>query len=159
MVNAKQSDKDFHLHNSFTYWISRLASLMQEHFNEALQQYDVTWPQWMVLNVLHHQLASTPAQVAENIGIDRSAITRLVDRLEKKDLVVRQHDGLDRRSIKLHLTGRGSHLIHTLNDTANTHQQRFLAQLPSTEYRGLKGNIQKMLRAGGLDTTQLWRRL
>ncbi|TQV81287.1 MarR family transcriptional regulator [Exilibacterium tricleocarpae] len=159
MVSGKQADKEFHLHNSFTYWISRLASLMQEHFNESLQQHDVTWPQWMVLNVLYHRLATTPAQVAANIGIDRSAITRLVDRLEKKGLVQRQHDGLDRRSIRLLLTERGSRLIHTLNDSANAHQRRFLEHLPSTEYRGLKGNIQKMLRAGGLDTTTLWRRI
>ncbi len=159
MPSGSQADSEFHLHNSFTYWISRLASLMQERFNEALQQHDVTWPQWMVLNVLHHQLAATPAQVAENIGIDRSAITRLVDRLEKKDLVRRQHDGLDRRSIRLLLTLRGEQLMHTLNASACIHQQGFLEQLPKTEYRGLKGNIQKMLRAGGLETISLWKHI
>jgi DNA-binding MarR family transcriptional regulator len=59
----------------------------------------VTWPQWLVMNVLFHQMADTPAQLAEEIGIDRSAITRLLDRLEAKACVRREHDKIDRRSI------------------------------------------------------------
>lgn len=39
-------------------------------------------PQWMILNVLHHQWAKTPTRVADNIGVDRSAVTWLLDRFE-----------------------------------------------------------------------------
>jgi len=156
-MNRMIRDTDFHLHNSFTFWISRLASLMQEQFNQQLEEQGVTWPQWMVLNVLHHGLAKTPAQIAENIGVDRSAITRLVDRLEKKGLVERQHDGLDRRSIQVAMTAGGRRLMVELNLLAHSHQEQFLSELPSTEFRGLKGNIQKMLRAGGVETAVLWK--
>lgn len=153
------SEQEYHLHNSFTYWISRLASLMQEQFTQSLQEHDVTWPQWMLLNVLHHKLAVTPAQIADKIGIDRSAITRLVDRLEKKGMVERYHDGLDRRSVKILLTQTGKRAMAALNDAARQHQEKFLQQLPNTEYRGLKGNIQKMLRAGGVETAEMWKHI
>ena len=148
---------DFQLHNSFTFWISRLASLMQDQFNKELDALDVTWPQWMVMNVLAHKLAETPAQVAENLGVDRSAITRLVDRLEKKGLVERLHDGLDRRSIRVILTRAGADIVQELDQSADEHQQRFLSQLHNTEYRAFKGNLQKLLRAGGVETSMTWK--
>lgn len=150
---------DFLLHNSFTYWISRLSSLMQEQFNQQLKEEEVTWPQWMVLNVLQQGLAKTPAGIAENIGIDRSAITRLLDRLEKKSLINREHDKLDRRSVNVHITDNGSELMSKLNQAAKAHQEHFLSSLHATEYRSFKGNLQKMLRLGGVDSLPLWKQV
>lgn len=153
------SRPDFMLHNSYTYWISRLASLMQEQFNQRLKQEEVTWPQWMVLNVLQQGLAKTPASIAENIGIDRSAVTRLLDRLEKKHLVLREHDKLDRRSVNVYITDTGKDLMGNLNQVAREHQEYFLSSLHATEYRHLKGNLQKLLRLGGVDSLPLWKQL
>ncbi len=147
----------FQLHNSYTFWISRLASVMQDKFNKELDTLDVTWPQWMVMNVLTHDLANTPAHIADQIGVDRSAVTRLVDRLEKKGLVVREHDGLDRRSVKIHITAPGKLMVKHLDEAAERHQKKFLDELLNTEHRALKGNIQKLLRAGGVETALLWR--
>lgn len=151
-------EKDFHLHNSFVFWIHRLSGLMQDHFNQQLRECEVTWPQWMVLNVLYHQMGQTPAQIAECIGIDRSAITRLVDRLESKNLVEREHDKLDRRSINVHITPVGKQMIARINDLAYQHQTHFLSGLHSSEQRALKGELQKMLRVGGIDTVDTWKR-
>lgn len=147
----------FQLHNSYTFWISRLASVMQDKFNKELDTLDVTWPQWMVMNVLTHELANTPAHIADQIGVDRSAVTRLIDRLEKKGLVVREHDGLDRRSVKIHITASGKLVVKHLDEAAERHQEKFLNELLNTEHRALKGNLQKLLRAGGVETATLWR--
>ncbi|GAB1266192.1 MarR family transcriptional regulator [Aurantivibrio infirmus] len=158
-MKPNSSNDDFLIHNSYTFWISRLANLMQEHFNQRLKEEDVTWPQWMVLNVLDQKLATTPAAIASNIGVDRSAVTRLLDRLENKGLISREHDKLDRRSINIDITERGQDLMATLNHMAREHQEHFLSQLHNTEYRSLKGNIQKMLRLGGIDTSSQWKQL
>lgn len=153
----RPSAKGFQLHNSFTFWIARLAGAMREAFNRELDEHQVSWPQWMILNVLFHELAETPAQIADNIAVDRSAVTRLLDRLAEKQLLERVHDGLDRRSVKVHLTAAGKNLIDELNRAAEDHQNRFLNQLHPTELRAFKGNIQKMLRAADIDSMPLWR--
>ena len=159
MSAPAHTQRDFHLHNSFTFWIGRLASVMKDAFNQKLASWDVTYPQWMILNVLHHQLATTPAQIAENVGVDRSAVTRLLDRLEAKNLVERMHDGLDRRSVKILMTRQGAALMDELNEAAREHQQLFLSQMHPTELRAFKTNVQKLLRAGDIDTASLWRHL
>jgi DNA-binding MarR family transcriptional regulator len=153
------NEPDFVLHNSYTFWISRLAALMQEEFNRRLQGEDVSWPQWMVLNVLAQQIATTPATIADNIGVDRSAVTRLLDRLEKKGLVLREHDKLDRRSVNVLLTDTGRKIMARLNGLAREHQEHFLASMHNTEHRSFKGNIQKLLKLAGVDSIRVWKQL
>ncbi|WP_339897998.1 MarR family transcriptional regulator [uncultured Gilvimarinus sp.] len=150
---------NFELHGSYTYWISRLASVMRESFNAALKDAGVSWPQWMALNCLHHRQAQTPAALAECLGVDRSAITRLLDRLADKGLVVRDHDDGDRRSIRVSLTAVGSDKMTAIDAAARQHQSNFLSHLPATEVRAFKGNLQKLLRAGGVETATVWRSL
>lgn len=149
---------NFTIHNSFSFWISRLNSILQESFNQQLSAYQVTWSQWLVLNILHHQMAGTPAQIAEEMGVDRSAVTRLLDRLEDKAYIERQHDKLDRRSVNIRLTGEGAKLMEELNQRAYDHQQAFLVDLHRSERRGFKGELQKILRASGIETTNIWQR-
>ncbi|MGQ9425369.1 MarR family winged helix-turn-helix transcriptional regulator [Gilvimarinus sp. F26214L] len=157
MSVSNAQNGDFLIHNSYTFWISRLASLMQEEFNHRLAGEGVTWPQWMVLNVLHHQLAGTPAMIADTVGVDRSAVTRLLDRLEKKELLLREHDKLDRRSVKVRMTASGQALVARLNHLAHEHQEHFLNSMHKTEHRGFKGNVQKLLKLAGVDSIRLWK--
>jgi len=124
----KNMPKDLHLHNSFAFWINRLSNILQDSFNQQLKSYDITWPQWLILNILHNQMASTPALLAENMGVDRSGVTRLLDRLEAKGYVEREHDKLDRRSVKIHLTQKGQNIMADINQAAYDHQQAFLEE-------------------------------
>lgn len=47
------------------------------------------------------------SQMGQGLMLDKSAITGLVDRLEKKGMIERRKDPADRRAIRLHLTRRG----------------------------------------------------
>ena len=150
---------NFLLHNSFAFWAYRLNNLLQERFNEQLKSFDITWPQWMILNVLDNGEGHTPAFVANQMGVDRSGVTRLLDRLEAKEYVVREHDRLDRRSVKLALSEKGKQAIGDINQQANQHQEAFLAELHISERRALKKELQKILKTCGVDTTTLWQRI
>lgn len=157
MAPQSQSPEPLRLHNSYTFWISRLASAMQEQFNRDLEAMDVTWPQWMVMNVLNHSGVDTPAKIAEHIGVDRSAVTRLLDRLEKKGFLHRVNDQVDRRSVKVEITEPGKMLLTHMDQLAEKHQRSFLGELHPTEYRAFKNNLQKLLRAAEVETAHLWK--
>jgi len=150
---------DFKLHNSFAFWIYRLNNVLQDAFNQQMQDHDISWPQWMVLNVLDAGVASTPAVIADHLGADRSGITRLLDRLETKGFVIREHDKLDRRSINLSMTSKGESLMAEINSKARQHQQQFLSELHLSERRGFKKELQKMLKVSGVDTAPIWQRI
>lgn len=150
---------DCQLFNNLTFWLNRLATQMRESANEAFREHDITWPQWMVLNLLHSQVAATPAEIADTLGIDRSAATRLLDRLEEKAHVERVHDRGDRRRVNIGLTASGRALMESLNHLADRQQEDFLSHLPATELRVFKSHVQKLLRAGGVESRHLWRQI
>lgn len=154
-----RSDSDCQLFNNLTFWVSRLAARMKEDANATFKAHNITWPQWMVLNLLHGDAAATPAEIADTIGIDRSAVTRLLDRLEEKHYVQRIHDDGDRRRVNIELTEAGRGLMQTLNELADARQRHFLSQLPPTELRVFKSHLQKLLRAGGIESRELWRQI
>ena len=113
----------------------------------------------MLLNVLDGSDANTPALISEQLGVDRSGITRLLDRLEVKEYVEREHDKLDRRSVKLHITAKGKKLMAEINSVAYQHQEQFLEDLHLSERRGFKKELQKMLKTSGVETSSLWQRI
>ncbi len=141
------------LHSSSIYWLGRLATQMQEAFNGAVAQYGVSWAQWMVLNAVYYQRAKTPAQIAQHIGVDRSAITRLVDRLEAKGLVERSRENADRRSINIELTTKGKNLIPTLLESAKSHEKQFIELLDEREKSNFFRGLSVLLAATGNDDT------
>lgn len=154
-----KAENDALLFNNLTFWINRLAASMKDSANAAFAVHNITWPQWMTLNVLDSGAAATPAEIADTIGIDRSAITRLLDRLADKGFICRIHDDGDRRKVLVKLTDEGQARMDQLNSLAEQQQQFFLSQLPPTELRVFKGHLQKLLRAGGHETRHLWRNI
>ncbi len=155
---SQKSTSGFHLHNSFAFWLTRLSHSLNESLNQMLKQHDLTFSQWQVLNVLHHLPINTPAQIAHEIGLDRSAVTRLVDKLCVNGYVTREHDKLDRRSVIVMLSESGNDVVSTTNALVYDHQQLFLTHLHRSERRGLKGEVQKILRTFDIDTLDLWQR-
>ena len=82
-----------------------LSTRLQSLFTHA--GFDVTSEQWMILILLWDEDGRYPCQIADIIGKDRAAVTRLIDGLEKRNLVVRINDKKDRRQKQIYLTPQG----------------------------------------------------
>lgn len=97
------------LDQSAGYLINMTALLLKREFSSAIknEHIDVTPEQWAILNRLHEKSGLTQKEVAKLTFKDNANITRMVDKLEKKGLVIRQSDSNDRRSWKLSITKKG----------------------------------------------------
>jgi DNA-binding MarR family transcriptional regulator len=99
----------------------------------------------VVLSAIANDKKTTPAALASFVGIDRAAITRHLDRLEKLELIVREPSQTDRRSVGVKLTRKGARLVPRLMAHSKATNEKFLSGLTSAEQRGLHDLIQKML--------------
>jgi DNA-binding MarR family transcriptional regulator len=72
-----------------------------------LERVGITTAQSGALFYLQGHDGCLPSQLGRGLRLDKSAITGLVDRLEKKALLERRNDPEDRRAIRLHLTQAG----------------------------------------------------
>jgi len=69
--------------------------------------HDITVEQWMVMLLLWQEDGQFQQQLADGINKDKATVTRQIDGLEKRNLIVRVPDRVDRRQKRVHLTNRG----------------------------------------------------
>lgn len=144
------------LHDHTGYWLRRLSNMVHHSFELALADYGVTVAQWNVLVAIFKGDATTPFDLARFIDIDTGAVTRLVDRLVEKQLLVRIPDTEDRRSIRLELTAKGQQLVPQLVQRADANDRRFFAALTPDEHRQLKALMGKLLVANDITVPPQW---
>jgi len=91
------------------YLLSVAQQTLKDHTNRALAEKGgkVTLAQAGILFLLREKDGRYMSEMGQVIGVDNSAMTRLVDRLEKSGLVKRQIDPENRRAISVLLTEVG----------------------------------------------------
>lgn len=124
-----------------------LHSIVQQ-IDRRLVDQDLTHAQWVPLYKLMHGDCATVAELARELQADPGALTRAVDRLEAKGLVLRERSTQDRRVVQLALTDTGQRVAATvpavLAEVLNTH----LAGFSQDEWQTLIQLLQRMLANG-----------
>jgi DNA-binding MarR family transcriptional regulator len=87
---------------AFTRVNGMLAAEMDEETEISLDWYSIL----LMLSQAEHG-AMRPSDLADQVGLSRSATTRLIDRLERDGLVERRSCGTDRRGTFVGLTSKG----------------------------------------------------
>ncbi|MGI6412352.1 MAG: MarR family winged helix-turn-helix transcriptional regulator [Syntrophomonadaceae bacterium] len=113
------------------------ARKLQKYYNHQYSALGITAAQSLVLFSLLRKDGQNFKDIAEEVKLDSSAITGLVDRLEKIELVRRGVDPNDRRAICIYLTNQGRDIAERaikiadktnqkLRSRGNKEQQAFL---------------------------------
>ncbi|MFC0552456.1 MarR family winged helix-turn-helix transcriptional regulator [Planotetraspora thailandica] len=84
---------------------------------------------YQVLSLADSGKCHNQAQMAEHLGIDRTAMTYLLDDLEALRLVSRQPDPVDRRSRRVTLTPKGRKLLNQLSEGVRQVEHHVLGAL------------------------------
>jgi len=102
----------YNLEGSLGYLVGRaqraLVNRLNRNFAEA--GHDVTAEQWAMLLHLWQQDGQGQQQLADCACKDKTSVTRLIDGLEKRNLVLRVADQNDRRNNLIYLTNKGKTL-------------------------------------------------
>ncbi len=138
------------------YWHHRFGRLVHTHFERRLAEHGITVSQWCVLVLLYHRQAETISEVAAAFPIDQAAASRLVARLESKDLLVRTADPADRRSTRLALTPEGRRLTPELAAAADANDQAYFGALSRKEVAQYKALLAKLLKNLGEEPAREW---
>lgn len=110
------------MHNFTEAWCFRLAALsrrISRHYNAECSRYGITATQsFVIFDLLDHD-GSSVKDMAFRIQLDSPAVTGVIDRLVKENLVQRIEDPSDRRSVQIFLTPKGSNLAEELMPMSN----------------------------------------
>lgn len=101
--------------------------------------------------------AATPRQVAAQLGVGRTTVTGLLDKLEGAGLLTREIDPNDRRSFILRLTTAGEELVRQIDETRREKLSQAMAQLDSRALEALQYGLQAL--AGAMKQIQSQQKL
>ena len=101
--------------------------------------YDITPVQFAALEAIHHHPGADQAHIAERIGYDRATIGGVIERMEKKNWVVRMVSSRDRRSRELSLAPEGERIrVHLLPIVRNIQEEILMPLAPRHRSNFLK---------------------
>lgn len=130
---------------SIGYLMRRILSLISQGVERELEPTGLTNAQWVPLLKLYMGKASTAAELARECELDAGSMTRLLDRLEAKDLCRRIRSSEDRRVVNLELTDAGRAAAKEIPAILSRIQNAHLDGFSVEEWQTLKGYLRRIL--------------
>ena len=134
--------------DSVGYLMKRIMLSVVYQADKRLDAHDLTSAQWGPMLRLRNVGPCTVVELARWLQVDAGAMTRLLDRLEKKGLCKRVRSTEDRRVVMVELTPEGeaasAKVPAVLAEVMNAH----LAGFSKTEWLALKSYLRRMLETG-----------
>lgn len=107
MRRAHYNVSGFRAGESLGYLIRRLHNLVMPRAEALFDEADLTFSQWVVLMAVRDGIATRCAELARMMEHDAGATTRLIDQMERRDLIRRRRSTKDRRVVNLEITPAG----------------------------------------------------
>jgi DNA-binding MarR family transcriptional regulator len=119
------------------YHLRRAQAAVFNDFMRAMAEDQITPGQFGVLTLIDRNPGLNQSALARVLGIERSTMVAVIDRLERRRLVARRESAADRRSNVLGLTAQGKALLAAIEPKVRRHEERIAAGLDAGEVRVL----------------------
>jgi DNA-binding MarR family transcriptional regulator len=126
-------------------YIGRARRTIVEAIDQKLAPLDISHAQWIVVMLLGDGAACTAAELCKILIYDPGAMTRLLDRLEKKGVLRRVRTRDDRRTVRLELTADGAKLYPKILEALVQVFNRLLRGFSRSEVRQLEDLLKRMV--------------
>lgn len=132
--------------------IQRACRLLERELRDHFATHDLQLWEFDILGTLRrsgHPYRLTAKQLVESSMVTSGAITNRIDRLVAREMVTRELDPLNRRSVLITLTDRGRELIDGVVVDHVDLEARLLAKLSSGDQERLAGLLRQLLNSLG----------
>ncbi len=133
----------YRLHERLGYKVSRLARLMETQMEEMISPFGITRLFWCILSGVGLEGIRTPSELADYVGIARSAVSRARRSMEEMQLITRNGTERDGRGVEIVLTEKGRHVMEQCQPLVEALNEQFITKLSA-------GDLDVVLR--GIDT-------
>ncbi len=117
---------------------------------------EVTLTQYRSLVVLASRGPQSLGALAELLGVTPPTVSRMCDRLLRKQLILRTADPNDRRQIRVALSGRGRRLVEAVTRHRRAEIAQLLASMSAAEQASVAASLQRLADAAGEVREEDW---
>ena len=119
------------------YALRRAQVRVFQDFAAEMKEFGLTPGQLGALLLIEANKGLSQSELGGALGIDRSSVVPLIDRLQRRGWVRRAARATDRRAHALELAAGGIALMERLLPRLAAHEQRIAARLPAAERQRL----------------------
>jgi DNA-binding MarR family transcriptional regulator len=139
------SKENFRPTQSIGFLINKARNILTIEMDAALKDLDISSQQMGILMSLTLGLAATPFELSKVLGIDTGLMTRMLDKLEAKELLQRSRSLEDRRVVNLALTKKGEEVAGQIPEVAPDVLNAHLKKFSKVEFEELRRLLRKFL--------------
>ncbi|WP_158933698.1 MarR family winged helix-turn-helix transcriptional regulator [Burkholderia sp. S171] len=139
------SKENFRPTQSIGFLINKARNILTVEMDAALKDLDISSQQMGILMSLTLGLAATPFELSKVLGIDTGLMTRMLDKLEAKELLQRSRSLEDRRVVNLALTKKGEEVTTQIPEVAPDVLNAHLKKFSKVEFEELRRLLRKFL--------------
>jgi len=129
------------------YHLRRAQVAAFQNFADVVGASELTPGQFGVLVVIDANPGLSQTRLGTALGIDRSTVVAVIDRLETRGLVVRRSSPHDRRSHALHLSESGNAALKRVAERVRAHEKIIAGDLSEAELASLIALLDRVARA------------
>ena len=110
--------------------MKRAFNLVQADLSETLKPFDLRMLTYTALVLIADNPDLSQTQLANAMDIERANLVVIVDELERRELIIRDHVPSDRRAYALNITLRGRRLLKKAINAVAAHETRLFNGMP-----------------------------
>ena len=137
------------------YWLRYVSNHVSHAFKAKIESRGITVAEWVVVRALYDVKVGAAHVLADELGLTRGAVSKLVDRLVAKSLVTKRLSKNDRRYQELALTPTGRGLVPQLAALADGNDEEFFGVLKRQEREFLAELLKRIVQSRGLKTVPI----
>ncbi len=150
------SKKSSELKSHIGYRLRAISNAVSHSFARKLITSEVTVAEWVILREMYDKSeAISSSMIAELTGLTRGAVSKLVDRLVHKNLIIRTESTVDRRCFQIKLSSKAKELIPALAAIADENDKAFFSSLSKNEQKTLMSILIKLSEIHQLNTSPI----
>lgn len=134
----------FDLDRHIFFWLTQVIGSRDRRLAQALKDVGLRVPEWRVLASLYARRRCSMSELADFATIDRTTLTRTVDRMQSAGWVTRLSDGDDMRVTRLALTAAGERLFARIWPAVEELNRAAVAGLPQASVDLLRRTLERM---------------
>ncbi|KZE48324.1 MarR family transcriptional regulator [Brevibacillus parabrevis] len=119
--------------------------MLTQEYADVLDE-TITSNQIILINLLHERGRMLTGELAKLLNITPSAVSQMLNKMEKRKLVRRSINPENRREILVELDTAGTEYIQTSREVELSIIERFYSKLPKNDLLALKEIMEKFLQ-------------
>ena len=136
---------DYRLRQQLGFKLSRTSRLMQQRLETDLQSQGLTRLTWCVLSSVGLEGLNTPSAIADNLGVKRPTISRLLKQLAEEGMLQRSLRDEDGRGRKIALTADGVEAVQKSLPIVMANTAHFSEMLDRENLENLHVSLDRIL--------------